>query len=148
MTTIAPNEMLLALRLRIGVAAFSCRVADFEVPAAAAVRVTVCALVTEDTLAENDALVAVAGTVTDAGTETALPLLVSDTLTPPVGEEPERVTVQVSASEPVMEVLVQESALTVGVIVVPVPLRVTVEVGALLAMVSCPVDALAVVGSN
>lgn len=148
LTTMAPNEMLLAFRLRTGVAAFSCKEADLEEPAAAAVKVTVCALVTEATLAENEALVAVAGTVIEAGTVTALLLLVMATLTPPVGAEPDRLTVQVSVRDPVMEVLLQDSALTVGATVVPVPLRLTVAVGALLAMVSWPEDAVAVVGSN
>ena len=148
LTTMAPNEMLLAFMLRTGVAAFSCKEADFDVPAAAAVKVTVCALLTAATFAEKDALVAVAGTVIEAGTVTALLLLVMDTLTPPVGAEPDRLTVQVSASEPVMEVLLQDRALTVGATVVPVPLRLTVAVGALLAMVSWPEDAVAVVGSN
>ena len=114
----------------------------------AAVSVAVCALVTAATFAEKAAVVAVAGTVTEAGTVTALLLLASATLRPPVGAEPDRVTVQVSASAPVMEVLLQDTALTVGVTVVPVPLRVTVAAGALLAIVNCPVEEPALVGSN
>jgi hypothetical protein len=114
----------------------------------AAVNVTVCAVVTEAALAVNVALVAVAGTITEAGTVTALLLLVRDTLRPPVGAEPERLTVHVSASDPVMDVLVQDTALTVGAVVVPVPVRLTVAAGALLEMVSCPVAELAVVGLN
>jgi len=47
-----------------------------------------------------------------------------------------------------MEVLLQLTALTVGATVVPVPLRPTVAVGALLEIVSWPVVELAVVGSN
>ena len=136
LTTMAPNEMLLAFRLRTGFAAFSCRDADFDVLPAVAIKVTVCAVATAVMLAENDALVAVAGTVIEAGTVTALLLLVTETLTPPVGAEPDRLTVQVSVSEPVMEALLQVKPLTVGATVVPVPLRLTVAVGALLAMVS------------
>lgn len=146
--TMGPNEMLVAFRLKAGVAAFSCKDADCDVLPDAAVNVMVCALVTAETFAVNDALVAVAGTVMDTGTVTALPLLVMETLTPPVGAEPDRLTVQLSARDPVIDVLLQASALTVGVIVVPVPLRLTVVLGALLEIVSCPVDALAVVGSN
>lgn len=136
LTTMAPNEMLLAFRISTGVAAFSCRDADFDVPPEEAVKVAVCALVTAATLAENEALVAVAGTVIEAGTVIALLLLARDTLCPPVGAEPDRLTVQVSVRDPVMEVLAQDRALTVGATVVPVPLRLTVAVGALLAMVS------------
>ena len=146
--TMAPNETLVAFRLRTGVAAFSCNEADRDVLPDAAVNVMVCALVTAETFAENDALVAVAGTVIEAGTVTALPLLVMETLTPPVGAEPDRLTVQVSVRDPVMDMLLQDSALTVGAIVVPVPLRLTVALGALLDIVSWPVDALALVGSN
>ena len=113
-----------------------------------AVRVTDCALVTAATLAVNAALVAVAGTVIEEGTVTALLLLASDTLTPPVGAEPDRLTVHASARDPVIELLLQDTALTVGATLVPVPLRVTVAVGALLAMVNWPAEALAVVGSN
>ena len=47
-----------------------------------------------------------------------------------------------------MDVLLQDNALTVGVTVVPVPLKLIVAVGALLAMVNCPVSELAVVGLN
>lgn len=148
LTTMGPNEMLLAFRLRTGVAALSCNDADFDVLPEVAVKMTVCALVTAATFAENDALVAVAGTVIETGTPTAPLLLVIETLSPPVGAEPDRLTVQLSTSDPVIETLLQDSALTVGAIVVPVPLRLTVAEGALLEMVSWPVDALAVVGSN
>jgi hypothetical protein len=47
-----------------------------------------------------------------------------------------------------MEVLLQETPVTVGITVAPVPLRLTACVGALLDMVNCPVTELAVVGSN
>jgi hypothetical protein len=146
--TTAPKAMVVALRLKAGVAAFSCSERVFEVVPVAAVSTAVWALVTAVTFAEKAALVAVAGTVTEAGTVTALLLLVMDTLSPPVGAEPDRVTVQASVSDPVIEVLPQETALTVGVVVVPVPLRLTVAVGALLAMVSCPVAEPALVGLN
>jgi hypothetical protein len=48
-------------------------------------------------------------------------------------------TVQVSASDPVMEVLLHETALTVGVTATPAPLMFTVAAGALLVMVAMPV---------
>ncbi len=119
-----------------------------EVLAAVAVRVADCALVTEATLAVNAALVAVAGTVTEPGTVTALLVLPRLTLMPPVGAAPDRLTVQASASAPVIEVLLQETALTVGRTGIPVPLRLTVAIGALLEIVICPVAELAAVGLN
>jgi hypothetical protein len=147
-TATLPNEMLVAFRVRAGAAAFSCSETAFDVLPVVAVSVADCALLTEAAFAVNDALVAVASTVTELGTVTAPLLLARDTLTPPDGAEPDRLTVHVSASDPVIEVLPQLSALTVGVTVVPAPLRLTVAVGALLDIVSCPVAELAVVGSN
>ena len=149
-TSTPPNETLVALSVSAGVAAFSCseiETACEELPVVA-VSITDCALLAEATFAVKAALVAVAGTITEPGTVTALLLLARLTLTPPVGAEPDKLTVQVSASDPVMDVLPQETALKVGVAVVPVPLRLTVAVGALLEMVSCPVVEFAVVGSN
>ena len=113
-----------------------------------AVRVADCELVTEATLAVKVALVAVAGIDTTPGTVTAELLVAKATLTPPVGADPDRVTVHESASDPVMVVLLQLIPATVGATVVPLPLRLTVAVGALLEIVSCPVTALADVGSN
>jgi hypothetical protein len=147
-TPTPPNEMLVAFKLSAGLPEFSCSESAFEVPPAVAVSVTDCALLTEETFAVNVALVAVAGTVTELGTETALLLLERVTLTPPLGAEPDRLTVHISASDPVIDVLPQFTALTVGVTVVPVPLRLTVAVVALLDIVSCPVAELPVAGSN
>lgn len=145
-TTTPPNEMLVAFRLSAGVPAFSCSESALEVLPVVAVSVTDCALLTEATLAVNAVLVAVAGTVTDPGNVTALLLLARDTLRPPVGAEPDRVTVHASARDPVIEVLPQDIPLTVGITVVPVPLRLTVAAGALLEIVNWPVSELAVVG--
>ena len=147
-TTTSPNETLVAFRLSAAVAAFSCSETACEVLPVAAVRVTDCALLTAAALAVNAALVAVAGTVTELGTVTALLLLERLTLTPPVGEEPDKLTVHASASDPVIDVLLQDTALTVGVTLVPAPLRLTEAVGAVLKMVNCPVIAPAEVGSN
>jgi len=47
-----------------------------------------------------------------------------------------------------MDVLLQFTALNIGVTVVPVPVRLTADVGALLDKVNCPVTELAKVGSN
>jgi hypothetical protein len=111
-----------------------------------AVSVADCVVVTEATFAVNEVLVAVAGTVTEPGTVTARLLLASPTLNPPVGAEPDRVTVQESAKDPVIELLLHLSAVTVGAAAAPVALKPTDCVGALLEMVSCPVTEPAAVG--
>lgn len=147
-TATLPKDSDVALRLSAAVAAFSCRETDFEVLPVEAVSVADCAVVTEATLAVNDVLVAVAGTVTELGSVTEPLLLASPTLTPPVGAAPDRLTVHESASEPVIEVLPQEIALTVGITAVPLPLTFTVAVGAVLKIDSCPDTELAVVGRN
>lgn len=97
-----------------------------------AVTFAVCAVLTEVTLAVKLALFAVAGMVIDAGTTTELLLLASATVTPPVGAEPVRATLQVSLNAPVMDVLLQVSELTVGVTDEPAPLRLMETTGALL----------------
>jgi hypothetical protein len=71
----------------------------------------------------NPALVAFAGTVTVAGTVTAALLLDRLTLRPPLGASAFSVTMQESVPEPVMDALLQESALKAAGTAVPVPLR-------------------------
>jgi hypothetical protein len=146
--TTSPNATLVAFTLSVGVPGLSCSATVREVLPVVAVRVADCALVTAATLAVKVALVAVAGTVTELGTVTALLLLASVTTVPPVGAEPDRLTVQESPSAPVMEVLLQEIPLTVAATVVPVPLRLIATAGALLESVNCPVAVLAVAGEN
>ena len=138
-TAILPNDTDVVLRVRAGVAALSCRESALEVLPVVAVSVADCALLTAAALAVKAALVAVAGTLTEAGTVTELLLLARLTVRPPVGAEPDKVTVQASASDPVMEVLLQEIALTVGAAAVPAPLKLIVAVGALLVIVTVPV---------
>ncbi|MGA8740941.1 MAG: hypothetical protein WB561_07120 [Terracidiphilus sp.] len=147
-TDTLPNESEAVLKASAGVAALSCSETVLEVLAVVAVSVPDCALVTEATLAVKAALVAVAGTLTEPGTVMAPLLLTRLTLRPPAGAAPDRFTVQASASAPVIDVLLQETALTVGKTAVPVPLRLTVAIGALLEIVNCPVTELAVLGLN
>ena len=147
-TTTAPNAILDAFTLSVEVAAFSCSDTVLEVVPADAVRVADWAVETEATFAVKVALVAVAGTETVPGTVTALLLLASPTLTPPLGAEPDKLTVHESAMDPVIVAVMQLMALMVGVTVVPVPLRLIADVGALLDTVNCPVTELATVGSN
>lgn len=96
-------------------------------------------MLTEAALATKFALVAFVGTVMEAGTVTVPLLLARLTVSPPEGAAPDMLTVQVSASDPVMEVLLHETALTVGVTATPAPLMFTVAAGALLVMVAMPV---------
>jgi hypothetical protein len=138
-TTTLPNPIDVAFKLSAAVAAFSCSEVALEVLPAVAVSVTVCVLLTEAALAVNVATVAVAGTVIEDGTVTELLLLARLTLRPPVGAAPDRLTVQASASDPVMEVPLQETALTVGATVVPAPLMLIVAAAALLVIVTVPV---------
>jgi len=139
---------VLALTVSAGAAAFSCSRIDFDVLPIVALSVADAAVVTAATLAVNVAEVAVAGTVTELGTVTEPLLLARPTVTPPVGAEPESVTVHESARDPVMDVLPHASPLTVGTVVEPVPLRLTLAPGALLAIASWPVTDPAAFGLN
>lgn len=143
-----PNPSDVALIFIAAVAAFNCNEAVRELFWALAVSVTNWALLTQAALAVNVALEAVAGTVIELGTLTALLLLARPTIRPPVGAEPDKVTVHASASDPVIDMLVQDTALTVGGRLVPAPLKLTVTVGALLEIVNCPVTAPALFGPN
>jgi hypothetical protein len=150
-TATLPNETLVALMLSVGTAAFNCREKPMEAPPALAVRVADCDVLTDDTVAVNPALVDVAGTVNEAGTVTALLLLERLTAAPPLGADPVNVTVHESVPDPVMEELVQYMALTAGVTVVPVPLKLTTAEGLvdeLFEIVNCPVTDPAAVGLN
>ena len=86
---------------------------------ALAVSVTDSAFPTVDTVAENTVLVALAGTVTVAGTVTAALLLDRFTVRPPDGAAVLSVTVQTSVPEPDMEAPVQATALKVAVAAPP-----------------------------
>ena len=90
------------------------------------------------------------GTVTEAGTVTAELLLDRLTTSPPAGATEFSVTVQAFVPDPVMDALLQLSALSAAE-AVPVPLRliaVAALVDELLLMVNCPVAVPAAVGSN
>jgi len=144
-----PKARVLALTVNVDVDAPSCRARVLEVPPEVAVRVAVVALVTATMSAEKLALVEPAGTVTEAGSVTERMLLVRVTACPPVGAAELSVTEQPSVKAPIMEVLEQVRPLRVGPR--PVPVRLTLAVALveeLLEMVSVPVAAPAVVGSN
>ena len=142
--------MLVVLMLSFGMAGSSCRINGFEAVPALAVIVTACAVVTEATVAVNVALVALARTVTEAGTVTAALLLDKLTLNPPAGAAEVNVTVQLSLPEPVMEEVLQVNPLKVA-LTVATPVRgrtVVIPLPELLEIVSWPAAAPAVVGSN
>ena len=99
----------------------------------------------------NGAVVAPAATVTEAGAVTAELLLASVTASPPAGAAALSVTVHASVPAAENDVVVQASELSAPAVVSPVPLRLTVAVGfvvALLVIRIVPVSAPAVVGSN
>jgi hypothetical protein len=148
-----PNATLVALMLSNVVAVFNCREKLFETLPWLAVSVAAWEVPTDDTVAVNPALVALAGTVIDDGNVTTEELLDRLIARPPLGAAAVSVTVQPSVPDPVMDALVQESALSAAaeVPVVPVPLRLTTVVPLvelLLVMVNCPVTDPAAVGSN
>ena len=122
-TVTLPNARLAGLMVNVGTAAFNCKAKVLETPPALAVRVTDCAVVTEDTVAVNPALVALAGTTTVAGTVTAVLLLLKPTLTPPLPAAELSVTVQLSLPAPVIDALLQDTELNVPATAVPVPVR-------------------------
>ena len=112
-----PKEMLVALMLSVAPPAVpSCNAKFFVTPFAVAVKVAACAELTAETAALNPALVAFAGTLTEAGSVTALLLLARVTLSPPLGAAALRETVQVSVPAVVIEDVVQLSALSAAVL--------------------------------
>ncbi len=121
--------MFVVLTLNVGVPALNCKAKDSVTLPALAVSVTACAVLTDETVAVNAALVALAGTAKLAGTATAVLLLDRLTLCPPLPAAPLKVTVQLSVPEPVMEPLAQESPLNTGALATPVPLRLIVVEG-------------------
>lgn len=125
--TTLPKEMLVALIFRVGVNAFNCRAKLLETAPTLAVSVTAWAVPTDDTAAVNPALVALAGTVTVAGTVTAPLLLDRLTLSPPLGAAPLNVIVHASVTDPVIALL-HERVLNVAV----APLPCTLTIAALL----------------
>jgi hypothetical protein len=103
---------------------------------------------TDDTVAVKLPLVAPAGTVTEAGTVTAVLLLARLTTNPPVGAATFNAAVQLSDPAPVIDELAQVRLLNTGT---PVPLRLTTveePVEELLDSVNWPLSAPAAVGAN
>jgi hypothetical protein len=134
--------------LSVGTPAPNCRAKVLATLLALAVRVTVCAVLTAETVAVKLAEVAPAATVTVAGTVTAELLLARLTVNPPLAAAVFSVTVQLSVPAPVMDPLLQLKALNTGT---PVPLRLTTVEDPeeeLLVRVNDPEADPAAVGSN
>ena len=147
-TLTLPKDKLDELTLSVGAEAPSDRAKVLDTLPALAVRVADCAVPTDETVAVKLAVVEPTATVTEAGTVTVELLLARLTVNPPVAAAAFSVTVQLSVPAPVIEPLVQLSALSTAT---PVPLRpTTVEVPLeeLLVRVSEPEMAPATVGSN
>lgn len=123
-----PNARLGKLTVNTGTAEINCSPKVFDIPPVLAVRVTDCAVVTDVTVAVKPVLVAFAGTTTVAGTVTAVLLLLSPTLTPPLPAGELSVTVQVSLPAPVRDALLQENPLNTPATAVPVPLSPMIAV--------------------
>jgi hypothetical protein len=115
---------------------------------ALAVSIAVCAVLTDATVAEKPALVAPAGTVTEAGTVIDELLLERLTVNPPLAAAAFNVSVQASVPAPVIDAFEQETAVSTGT---PVPVRliaVAEPIEELLANISWPVAAPAAAGLN
>jgi hypothetical protein len=107
--------------------------------------------VTAVAVAVKNAPIPPAGTVTVAGTLNAVLLLDRFTVKPPAGATAVSVTVHASLPAPVIVALWQNRELSVPAAASPVPLRLTSAVplvGAFVTIVSDPVAAPAVAGSN
>jgi hypothetical protein len=122
------DDELEVATLSAGTAAFNCKAKLLAIPPALAVRVVACAVPHADTAAVKLALVAPDGTVTVAGSVTAVLLLDRLTLVPPLPAAALNVTVQASVPDPVIELLVHVNALSCVAVCTPVPLRLTVAV--------------------
>ena len=105
-------------------------------------------MLTDATVAVNDAADAPDAIDTVAGTVTALLLLAMATLIPPDGAAALTDTEHAVDPAPVNVLVLQESPLTVDVTEVPVPLRLTTGVDAALEIANCPVTGFVVVGLN
>jgi len=143
-----PKVRLAVFTPNTAVAAFSSTAKLCATPPALAVNVAACADGTAEASAVKSALLAPAATVTEAGTTTALSLLVRLTARPPLAAAAFRVTVQSSACDPRIDPFTQLSPMRTGT---PMPLSATeaeFPFDALLAIVSSPLADPDVVGSN
>ena len=158
-TVTSPKARLLALRLIAAVppvcTGSSCRLKVAELVPSVAVMIAVCVVVTAAAVSVKFALLRLAPTATLAGTTAAESLLDRLTVPPLLPTAPLSVTTQLSVPAPVIVLLLQATAVTVGLTggvttVVPVPLRETVTLpeAASLTTVSIPAADPWAVGLN
>jgi len=114
LTGTLPNATFAALTLSVETGAANCRLKALELPAVLAVSVAIWELLTVDVVAVNGALLAPAGTITDAGTATAFILLAKAMAWPPAAAAAFKVTAQSVALPAVMEALAQSNCFTCG----------------------------------
>jgi hypothetical protein len=119
-----PNAIEGALRLKAGVAAFSCKAKLLEELFEVAVIVAICMVLTDATFVVKEADDAPDATVTLAGTVTAPRLLERATTWPPEGAAELNDTEHAVDPAPVNELLPHVSALTEAPAAAPVPLKV------------------------
>jgi hypothetical protein len=117
-------------------------------PPALAVNVADWGEVTGEAFATKFVLLAPAGTITEAGTLTRGLLLVRPTANPPLRAVAFNVTVQLSATEPVIVELAQVTPLNTGTPVPLSPTTIELPLEELLVRESCPAAAPEAVGSN
>jgi hypothetical protein len=127
-TETLPNARELTPKLRTGFDAFNCNTRLCDEAFAVADTVAVCDVLTEATLALNDAAEAPEAMVTAAGTVTELLLLATLMLSPTDGAAEVKDTVHTVVAAPVNALLAQDRALIEGVSVDAAPLRLTVVV--------------------
>ena len=116
-TATLPNSNELALSFIAGAAAVSWMTKVFEDPLTLALTVAVCDVVTNATVAVNEAVDAPEATETEAGTETALLLLPTLTPTPEDGAGALNATVHDVVPAPVNELVAHENELMPSAIV-------------------------------
>jgi len=112
-TSTLPNATLDASMLRVRVPGVNCNGAVFEMPPALASSITVCGDPTDEMTAMNPAPLAFAGTEIVAGSVTAELLLDNSTVRAPTAGA-SSVTEQGTEPDPVIDALLQDSALTAG----------------------------------
>lgn len=141
-TATLPKEILVAFTLSVGTTGANRRANVAEAPPPVAVSVALCDELTATAVAVKAAFVALATTVTEAGTVTAVLLLARLTLKLEDGAAV-NVTVHASDPAPVIEALVQEILLTAAV-ATPAALMFTTIFpwDELLAIVKTPVNVL------
>jgi hypothetical protein len=148
LTATSPKSMLLALRFSVDIAEPSSNVVASTEPPAVAVNVADSFEVTGEAFAVKFALLAPAATMIELGTLTRELLLARLTANPPLRAAAFNVTLQLSATEPVIDELTQVSPLNTGTPVPLSPTTIELPVEELLARESCPAAAPEAVGSN